>query len=125
MPSTFAGLQMFNSGPHHFTVRAMGRAYARPRQRMNEGDFTEDFAMRELEIEQRGRLIADKPESLAALIEVIRHHAELRTTGVLVDHDSTPWADMTLMEVTFDERICRGRLLSVAYHALYMRMGAG
>ncbi|MCA9310889.1 MAG: hypothetical protein KDA21_06765 [Phycisphaerales bacterium] len=123
--STFAGLQMFDSGPHHFVVRRFGRAFARPRQQMNLGNFTEDYAMRELEIEQRGRLVADKAETLAALVEVIRYHAERSTTGVLIDHDGVPWPDMTLMEVALEERVCRGRLFSVAYRVTYLRMGGG
>ncbi len=122
--TTFAGLDLFSSGPHHFTVTRFGRAFARPRQQLNTGNFTEDFAMRELEIAQRGRLIADKVENLNALIETLRYHAERSTTGLLVDHDGTPWPDMTLMDVALEEPIRRGRVFSVAYRAMYLRMGS-
>ena len=122
--TTFAGLDLFSSGPSHIAITRFGRAFARPRRELNAGNFTEDYAMRELEIEQRGRLIADKAENLAALIETLRYHAERSTTGVLIDHDGVPWPDMTLMDVALEEPIRRGRAFSVRYRVMYLRMGS-
>ena len=125
MSSTFAGLQLFDSGPHRFMLTHVGRAVAPPRREMNVTNFTENYAVRELEIEQHGRLVADKIETLSGIIESIRMHAELGTRGVLVDTQGMTYQDMTLVGFTMREPIAVGRMLSVRYSVRYIRLGQG
>lgn len=122
--SEFAGLRLFESGPHTFVIRAMGRAIARPRRDMNAGDVTEDYGLREVEIEQRGRLCAEKMALLEGQLELIRHHVELGTKGDLVDHFGTRWPGMSLLSFRAEGPVVKGRVFSVSYVATYIRMGS-
>lgn len=121
MASSFAGFTLFNSGPHRFIIRALGRLTYAPFQFPNQTNVTDDRGRRELAIIQTGRLIAPTNADLWTLISNIQSHAELPRTGALIDHHARSFTNMTLVRFTPDDRIDRARTVSLAYSALYIR----
>ncbi|MDX2116302.1 MAG: hypothetical protein SFZ24_11885 [Planctomycetota bacterium] len=124
MASTFAGLALFNSGPHRFVIRSAGRLVRAPFQTPLELPFTINEAVRELWIVQRGRLIAPTNAELMTLMDAVQARAELGQFGTLVDHHGKQWTSMTMLSFDPDDRIDRGRVCSVRYRVEYLRFGA-
>lgn len=123
MGSTFAGLTLFNSGPHRFIVGRLGRLTRGPFATPLDLPFTSDEGVREMLILQTGRLVAVTDAALWALVDAIQVAAELPTTGTLVDHHGRTWTTMTLIRVQPADRIDRGRTVSLSYEARYLRFG--
>jgi len=77
MASTFAGLSLFNSGPHRFAVGRTGRLVRGPFQTALELPYSTDEGPAELAIVQTGRLVASTSSALWALVDAARAQAEL------------------------------------------------
>lgn len=123
MTSTFAGLALFNSGPHRFVPRAAGRVWLPP--------FAVDELQStiyvgpdpvELAIEQTGRLVASSDSALWALYDAIRVRAEARLTGSLVESSGRSWPLMSLVRFRPAGPLDRARTVSLAYEALYLQL---
>lgn len=120
--SSIAGQQLFESGPHRFAVRAVGRVFLPP--------FALDFLQEttfvagplELWVRQSGRLVAQDGPTLWELVELIRARAESALHGTLITNDGRSWSGMTLLRFRPEERVDRGRLVSLAYDADYIRL---
>lgn len=123
MASTFAGFALFNSGPHRFIVGRRGRLTRAPFSTPTEDPFTTDEGVRELAILQTGRLVASSGAALWSLVDAITAHVELPRTGTLVDHHGRSWSNLTLYRFDPADRVDRGRDISLAYRALYLRFG--
>jgi len=123
MGSTFAGLSLFDSGPHRFTPRTMGRIWLPPLtiDELQETTLVLDVP-RELVIVQRGRLVAADDAALWGQVDVIRGHAEAALTGALVEASGRAWADVTLLGFTAGEQVDRGRRVSLGYSAVYIAL---
>lgn len=119
MASTFAGLSLFDSGPHRFSVAPLGRHFLGPDRGINTDPTTWDREKAELTIYQAGRLVAADDAALMSLVDAIRTQAELPLTGTLVDHHGRSWAGLTMLQFAMDDRIDRGRAVSVGYTVLY------
>jgi len=120
--STIAGQGLFNSGPHRFVVRAVGSLYFPPLSIDFLQTTTEVIGPIELAIEQRGRLVAASAGALWTLVAAIRAAAESQLTGTLVDNNGQSWSDMTLLRLRPADRVDRGRVVSLAYEADYVRL---
>lgn len=124
MASTFAGLSLFNSGPHRFAMGGLGRLLIGPLRSPTFEDHTTDAgAPLEVRVMQRGRLIAATPAALWTLVDAIKTHAELPRTGTLVDHHGRSWTSMTLIRFEPTGPMDRGRTCSIPYVAEYLRFG--
>lgn len=123
--STFAGLGLFNSGPHRFAVKAVGALWV-PALALDPLQVrVEVFAVNlEMQIRQTGRLTALTEPDLWAQVEAIRVRANARTLGTLVDNTGQVWTGMTLLTFRPEEQVDRGRLFSLAYTADYVRREA-
>ena len=119
MASTFAGLSLFESGPHRFAAGRFGRHYLEPDRGINSSPTTWDREQAEVTVFQRGRLIAADDAALFALVDAIRAEAELPRTGTLVDHHGRSWASMTMLRFELDGDVDRGRVVSVGYTVTY------
>ncbi len=121
MGSTFAGLSLFDSGPHRFAPRTMGRLWLPPLavDALQETTLVLDVP-RELMIAQTGRLIADDDAGLWGQVDVIRGHAEAALTGTLVEASGRAWAGVTLLGFSPAEQVDRGRRVSLSYSAVYI-----
>lgn len=123
MASTFAGLSLFGSGPHRFAVGSLGRHFLEPDRGINSAPTTWDREQAELTIYQRGRLAAASDATLMALVDAIRAEAELPRTGTLVDHHGRSWTNLTMLRFEMEDRIDRGRVVSVGYSVMYREIG--
>lgn len=121
MASTFAGLSLFNSGPHRFTMQPRGRLVAGPLRAPSYTTISFDLDTLELGILQTGRLIASTESALWTLIDAIVTQAELPRTGTLVDHSGRNWPNLTLISFAPTGPINRGRIVSISYEARYLR----
>lgn len=122
MASTFAGLNLFNSGPHRFTMQPRGRLIAPPLAPPSYPTASTDLDVAELNITQTGRLVATSESALWTLIDAIISQVELPRTGTLIDHSGRSWPTMTLHRFTPKGPIDRGRTFSLAYEARYLRL---
>lgn len=120
MTSTFAGLTLFNSGPHRFTVGRLGRYVRGPFQTALELPQSTDEGPAELAIIQTGRLVATSSSALWSLVDAIRAQTETPRTGTLIDNTGRSWPGVTLHRFEPEDRLDRGRVWSLGYRALYL-----
>lgn len=121
MGSTFGSLALFDSGPHRFVEGSMGRLTLPPLSGANGLPHTQDYGERELVIFQSGRLVAPDDAALWAQVDAIRAEAESTNARTLTDHHGRSWAGVELIRFSPGERIDRGRRVSLAYTAVYLR----
>ena len=123
MGSTFAGLSLFDSGPHRFVVGRLGRLTRGPFRTPLDLPVTTDEGVREVLVIQTGRLVAATNAALWQLVDAIQTQSELPLTGTLVDHHGRVWLNMTLFRFQPGEQIDRGRKVSLEYEARYLQFG--
>ncbi len=122
--STHAGQSLFNSGPHRFAARSMGRLWVPPLALDSLPDLTVVFtANLEVSVRQTGRLIGSGEADLWSQVETIRARCEAKLLGTLVDNAGRSWPNMTLLTFRPADRVDRGRVVSLAYTADYVRLG--
>ena len=123
MSSTIAGQALFNSGPHRFALRPVGRLWLPPLVIDELQESTQVIATPiELAIIQTGRLVAATESALWALVDTIKGHADSALRGALIDHSGREWDNMTLLRFRPADRLDRGRVISLAYQADYIRL---
>jgi hypothetical protein len=71
---------------------------------------------------QSGRLIASTDADLVAQINAIKSAGEGQLTGALVDNAGQVWTNMTFLTFRPADAIDRGRVISLAYTADYIRL---
>lgn len=123
MSSTFAGVALFNSGPHRFTPRAVGRVWLPPFaiDELQSTIFVGPHPI-ELAIEQTGRLVATSDALLWAQFDAIRTRAEAQLTGALVEQSGRSWPAMTLLRFRAAGPVDRARAVSLPYECLYVKL---
>jgi hypothetical protein len=120
--STIAGQGLFNSGPHRFRLRPVGTLAVPPLVLDSVQTTTAILDEIEVALEQTGRLIDTTPAGLWDQVEAIRAAAESRLNGTLIDETGRSWSDMTLLRFAMAGQLCRGRVVSVGYEAVYVRL---
>ncbi|RMH26183.1 MAG: hypothetical protein D6693_07690 [Planctomycetota bacterium] len=120
--STIAGQALFNSGPHRFIIKPVGMLFVPPLTFDPIQTTTDVITPLEFAVIQTGRLIGASEADLWAQVDLIRLRAEARLTGDLVDNASNTWAGMTLLRFAPEDRADRGRAISLAYRADYIRL---
>lgn len=123
MASTFGGVAYFNSGPHRFVEKRLGRLVQGPFQTALDLPYSTDRGPAEMAVAQTGRLMAATNAALWTLIDAIQAKAESSTSGTLIDHHGRQWTNMRMISFRMDDRIDRGRVLSVRYKVDYLRFG--
>lgn len=121
--STIAGQSLFDSGPHRFVIRNVGRLWVPPLRLDPLQDTVLVYAANlEVAIVQTGRLVAANTGALWTQVELIRNRAESLLTGTLVDNNGQSWTGMTLLTFRPEDRVDRGRVVSLGYRADYVRL---
>lgn len=120
--SSFAGQTLFNSGPHRFITRPVGMLFVPPLTFDPIQTTTDVITALELTILQTGRLIGASESDLWAQVSAIKSAAEAQLTGTLTDNNGVTWPDMTLLRFAPADRVDRGRVVSLAYEATYIRL---
>lgn len=123
MGVTFAGLALFDSGPHRLAVRAAGRVWLPPFA-IDELQTTIYVgpAILELAIIQTGRLVADADAQLWTLFDAIRSRAEAKQKATLAEPSGRSWPDMTILRISPDGPLDRGRKVSMGYRIDYAKL---
>lgn len=122
--STHAGQSLFNSGPHRFSMRTAGKLWVPPLTLDSLQDLTTVFtANLEVSVRQSGRLIGSSETDLWSQVDTIRARCEAKLFGTLVDSAGRSWTNMTLLTFRPADRVDRGRVISLAYTADYIRLG--
>lgn len=124
MSSSFKSLDLFGSGPHRFSMGEQGlytvalRAFGDPSV-----PGSAAFGSLELEVVVRGRLTAASDSALWTLRDAIKAQAtHPASAGALVDHHGRSWSGMTLVQYVEDDRVDRGRVVSVGYEARFRKI---
>lgn len=123
MPSSFNSLDLFGSGPHRFQEGRRGQVWLEPEQQ-SVGDDTLLLGERELEVVVTGRLVAASESALWALRDAIADElTDPPTSATLEDQSGHQWTDMSFLEFRPADRVDRGRAFSLAYRAVFRRLG--
>jgi hypothetical protein len=122
MASSIAGLTLFSSGPERFVARPVGMLFLPPLALDALQFTTQIIAPLELRIEQTGRLIGADDDDLWDQVESIRAQASAQLTGTLVLPSGRTFTNMTLLRMKPEGPIERGRRVSLAYSADYVRL---
>ena len=120
--SSIDGETLFNSGPHRFVVRSVGTLYFPPLSLDFLQTTTELIGPIELAIRQLGRLVSTTESGLWSQVDAIKSAGEAQLNGTLVDNTGTGWTGMTFLRFRPDDRVDRGRVISLVYQADYIRL---
>jgi hypothetical protein len=122
MSSSIAGQTLFNSGPHRFYVKPVGMLFVPPLFFDPLQTTINVIVPLQLSIIQTGRLIGTSEQDLWSQFSAIQLAAEAQLNGVLIDNNNISWLDMTLLRFASEDRVDRGRVISLAYTATYVRL---
>lgn len=122
--SSIAGQTLFNSGPHRFTIRPVGKLFVPPLFFDPIQTTTNVVANLELTILQTGRLVAATEQDLWNQVAAIKAAAETSLSGTLLDNNAIAWPTMKLLRFAPEDRVDRGRTISLAYVATYIRLAS-
>ena len=118
------GQTLFNSGPHRFAIRRVGSLWFPPFALDVFQPNVDVTGPIELHIIQSGRLVAATDADLVAQINAIKAAGEARLTGSLVDNAGQVWTAMTFLTFRAADAVDRGRAISLAYTADYIRLAS-
>lgn len=122
MASSFKGLNVFGSGPHRFAEGRRGVVTVSALFDTPPGSGTRPIGVAEVSVVVSGRLMASSEAGLWGLRDAIAGLIDHpQTPGVLVDHAGRSWSDMSLVRFSVGDRVDRGRMVSVAYVAKFVR----
>lgn len=120
--SSIAGQTLFNSGPHRFIIKPVGMLFVPPLVFDPIQITTNVITPLELAIIQTGRLVGTTEQDLWNQVAAIQTQAEAQLTGALITNNAITWTNMTLLRIAPDDRVDRGRAISLAYTAIYIRL---
>jgi hypothetical protein len=123
MSSSYAGLDLFGSGPHRFGVGVQGQMTV-PSVTMGTLDSASELAGAiELDVTVTGRLVAADEAGLWTLRDALTDVlTDPPTAAELVDDHGRTWADMSFIHVAWADRTDRGRVVSIRYRALFRKL---
>ena len=120
MASSFKGKNLFGSGPHRFAMRRQGQLLVPDISFGGGTPASIVLGLVELEIVVTGRLAAGSESALWVLRDaVVAELLDPPTPGTLVDLNGRSWSDMSFVTYEEDERVDRGRVVSVGYTAKF------
>lgn len=121
--SAFAGLSLFASGPHRFTVEPTGALVVPKLSLRLEEPGSRVIGPLELAVVVTGRLLAESDEALdtqvGAIEEKLHPGYEL---GILIDGHGREWTEMRFVRFEREDRVDRGRVVSLGYTARFVRL---
>jgi hypothetical protein len=124
MPSSFAGADLFNSGPHRFFVGPLGDQLIEQTTLSPTDSGRQAIGPLDGVITVRGRLVADTDDDLWTLIDAIADKlTDPPTAGDLIDSHSRTFKNISFISFTPKSPIDRGRQRSLEYQALFTLFG--
>lgn len=120
MASSFKGKNLFGSGPHRFAMGRQGQLLVPDTAFGGATPASIVLGLVELEIVVTGRLVASSESALWVLRDaVVAELLNPPTPGTLVDLHGRSWSDMSFVTYQEEDRVDRGRVVSVAYTAKF------
>lgn len=121
--SSFKGLNLFGSGPHRFSLAKQGHLLTSDFFFGGAGGGSTAQGLIDLDVVVRGRLIAASDASLWTLRDsVAAQLLDPPTPGTLIDEHGRSWAGMSFVGYVEEDRVDRGRVVSVGYEAVFRKM---
>lgn len=122
MSSSFKGIDLFGSGPHRFAVGRQGQALMSELFQPVPASGSLYVGLVELEVVVTGRLVGASESALWALRDAITDELlDPPAPGELIDLHGRAWADVSFVKFTPGDRTDRGRVVSLAYEARFMK----
>jgi hypothetical protein len=127
MSSSFAGLGLFNSGPHRFQEQTRGYLALPNSIVLGAPGIPGTIITGRLErtVLVTGRLVGSSESALWTVRDAITaaFTAAPGTPGLLIDHSGRQWTDMTFIHFGPWDRVDRGRAWSLRYEAKFVKVG--
>lgn len=122
MPSSFKSLNLFGSGPHRFALARQGQVLQSDLFATPPGPGTSYLGLVELQVIITGRLVAAGESALWTLRDAITAQLlDPPSPGTLIDLHGRAWADMSFVSFAAADRTDRGRVVSIAYEAKFLK----
>lgn len=123
MSSSFKGKDLFGSGPHRFAQGRQGQVMLSWISLGTTQPGTVAIGLTELDVLVTGRLVATGESALWTLRDaIVGELEESPTEGVLIDLHGHQWDEMTFIDFREGDRTDRGRVVSLAYEAVFRRI---
>lgn len=120
--SSFKSLDLFGSGPHRFAIAREGQALQSELFTDPPDSGTRYLGPVELQVTITGRLIAADEAGLWTLRDAITAQLlDPPAPGTLIDLHGRSWPDLSFVGFTPADRTDRGRTISLAYEARFVR----
>lgn len=120
--SSFKSIDLFGSGPHRFAVGDQGQALTSELFETPPAPGSRYRGPVELRIIVTGRLIAANETDLWMLRDAITGQLlDPPTPGLLIDTHGREWPDVSFVKFTPADRTDRGRVVSLAYEARFLK----
>ncbi len=125
MSSSFKSLDLFGSGTHRFVPHVRGVQLVPYLALGAQVPGSYVLGTQELTIVVAGRLAAADDAALDGLLSAIQGQLDLvGAPGTLIDHHGRTYTTMTFTRFEPEDRIDRGRAVSLAYVARFHRLNA-
>lgn len=122
MPSSYKSLDLFGSGPHRFALARQGQALTSELFATPPAPGTRYLGLVELQVNVTGRLAAADEAGLWALRDAVTDQLlEDPVPGTLIDLHGREWENMSFVGFVAADRTDRGRIVSIAYEAKFVR----
>lgn len=120
--SAYKGVDLFGSGPHRFAQSRQGQLVVPDFQVDLPGPGSYPYGLIELDVIVTGRLVASSDAALWVLRDaVVAQLQEVPTPGTLVDGHGHAWEGVSFIRYEEDDRVDRGRVVSIGYVATFRR----
>lgn len=128
MPSMYDGSPLFASGPHRFEMQRRGQTEVvpgtSPTMQSQPNPKWVQLGLVQMSIVVRGRLVAGSEEDLWTLRDAITGSlTATASTGTLEDGNGRSWPNMWLVGYRELGPVDAGRQWSVAYEAVFRKVG--
>lgn len=123
MASSFKGKDLFGSGPHRFAQGRQGQVMLSWISLGTTQPGTVAIGLTELDVLVTGRLVAASESAMWTLRDaIVAELEESPTEGTLIDLHGHQWDEMTFIDFREGDRTDRGRVVSLAYGAVFRRI---
>lgn len=119
--SSYAGENLFGSGPHAFRLGPWRRSLQSRGFAGVDGELVLNLGLRSRQIVQTGRLQADSADALQALLNAIDSRCDGAAHG-LVDNHGNSYASVILEQCETTSPVRRGRGFYCDYRAEYRQL---